>query len=61
MTFVNPNMCWHFVIKLGGFGIWPKISCSSAMQRGARGETSPGGTWIEINHLSQYTETQLVH
>ena len=26
-----------------------------AMQRGAR------GTWIEINHLQQYTETQLVH
>ena len=30
------------------------------MQRGAGGETSGGGTWIEINHLSQYTETQLV-
>ena len=25
------------------------------MQRGAR------GTWIEISHLQQYTETQLVH
>ncbi len=31
------------------------------MQRGGRGENPRGGTWIEINHLSQYTETQLVH
>ncbi len=24
--FCYSNMCWHFGIKLGGFGIWPKIS-----------------------------------